>query len=162
LVQVEHLALLDDALGLGERLGVGVGGGRLARLGEAVVELLAELLAGRVGVGREVLRPQQVRRRLAVAEADGGVLGPEERGVRLAVCGSNSEMWIPGTEVGMARNGPPVSVPGFGSQDSSWLRPPERKMTTTRFWARASSALAPAEANPAGPSAAAAPAPRKA
>ena len=27
----------------------------------------------------------------------------------------------------MARNGPPVSVPGFGSQVSSWLTPPDEE-----------------------------------
>ena len=30
-------------------------------------------------------------------------------------------MWTPGTDVGMAWKGPPVLVPGFGSQVSSWL-----------------------------------------
>src|SRR5436190_676061 len=32
-----------------------------------------------------------------------------------AVRGSSSEMCRPGTEVGIARNGPPVAVPGLGS-----------------------------------------------
>ena len=58
----------------------------------------------------------------------------------------------------MAWNGPPVSVPGFGSQVSSWLTPPGRKMTSTRFCALASSRGAGGLANPPRPSAAAAPA----
>src|SRR3954470_15303358 len=41
---------------------------------------------------------------------------------------------MPGTDVGIARNGPPVAVPGFGSQLSSWLRPPDMLNTTIRFW----------------------------
>src|SRR6476661_4315124 len=41
---------------------------------------------------------------------------------------------MPGTDVGIARNGPPVAVPGFGSQLSSWLRPPAMLNTTMRFW----------------------------
>ena len=45
-------------------------------------------------------------------------------------------MWMPGTEVGMAWNGPPVSVPGLGSQVSSWLTPPGSQMTSTRFCGR--------------------------
>ena len=47
---------------------------------------------------------------------------PRTRAIRcicFAVCGSSSETWTPGTDVGMARNGPPVSVFGFGSQVSS-------------------------------------------
>ncbi len=39
--------------------------------------------------------------------------------IRLAICGINSEMWMPGTEVGIARNGPPVGAPGLGSHVSS-------------------------------------------
>ena len=31
----------------------------------------------------------------------------------LAVCGSSSEIWMPGAEVAIARNGPPVAVPGL-------------------------------------------------
>ena len=50
-----------------------------------------------------------------------------------AVLGNSSEMCVPGTEVGIARNGPPVSVPGFGSQLSSWLSPPAILNTRTRF-----------------------------
>ena len=49
-------------------------------------------------------------------------------------------MWTPGTDVGMARNGPPVAVPGFGSQLSSCERPPARLMTIIRFCARVISA----------------------
>ena len=50
---------------------------------------------------------------------------------------------MPGTEVSIDRNGPPVSVPGLGSQLSSWLKPPCMLKTTTRFcwlfnWAAAS------------------------
>src|SRR6476660_4665080 len=43
-------------------------------------------------------------------------------------------MRMPGTEVGIARNGPPVAVPGFGSQLSNWLKPPAMLKTTIRFW----------------------------
>ena len=43
----------------------------------------------------------------------------------LAVIGSNSLMCTPVAEVGIARNGPPVSVFGLGSQLSSWLNPPD-------------------------------------
>src|SRR5215212_3169817 len=35
--------------------------------------------------------------------------------ITLAECGSVSEMWTPGTDVGIARNGPPNGVFGFGS-----------------------------------------------
>ena len=42
----------------------------------------------------------------------------------------------------MAWNGPPVSVPGLGSQVSSWLTPPASQMTSTRFAARCSSLAA--------------------
>ena len=44
--------------------------------------------------------------------------------IRRAVCGRSSQTCVPGTDVGIARNGPPVSVPGFGSHVSSWLAPP--------------------------------------
>jgi len=37
------------------------------------------------------------------------------------------------TEVAIARNGPPVSVFGLGSQLSSWLRPPCKKILRIRF-----------------------------
>ena len=40
---------------------------------------------------------------------------------------------MPGTDVGMARNGPPVFVPGLGSQLSNWLKPPAIQKTTTCF-----------------------------
>ncbi len=40
---------------------------------------------------------------------------------------------MPGTDVLIARNGPPVSVPGLGSQLSSWLKPPCMLKTTIRF-----------------------------
>src|SRR5215211_7957144 len=39
--------------------------------------------------------------------------------ITFADFGSVSEMWMPGTAVGMARNGPPNGVFGFGSQLSS-------------------------------------------
>ncbi len=45
------------------------------------------------------------------------------RSIRAAIFGISSEMWTPGTEVGIERNGPPVGVPGLGSQVSSWLEP---------------------------------------
>ena len=50
-----------------------------------------------------------------------------------AVRGSNSQIWRPGTLVGIARKGPPVAVPGLGSQVSSWLEPPWRKICRTRL-----------------------------
>ena len=56
--------------------------------------------------------------------------------ITFAVFGSSSEMWMPGTEVGIARNGPPVGVPGFGSQLSSCERPPAMLMTIMRFCER--------------------------
>ena len=43
-------------------------------------------------------------------------------------------MWTPGTAVGIARNGPPVGRPGFGSNVSSWLAPPASQSRITRFW----------------------------
>ena len=49
--------------------------------------------------------------------------------------------WIPGTAVSMALVSPPVSVPGLGSQVSSWLGPPpiqSRMQAICRF--RSSSA----------------------
>ena len=49
------------------------------------------------------------------------------RCICFAVCGSSSQMCVPGTEVGIALNGPPVSVLGFGSHDSSWLTPPDEE-----------------------------------
>lgn len=64
---------------------------------------------------------------------------------------------MPGTEVWIALNGPPVSVLGFGSHVSSWLTPPARKITSTRFCDFFSSLAAPALANPPRPSAAVAP-----
>ena len=88
---------------------------------------------------------------VAVAVVVAGVLTPRTRARRcicFAVCGSSSQMCVPGTEVGMAWNGPPVSVLGFGSHVSSWLTPPERKMTRTRFCAFASFALASRRCEP--------------
>ncbi len=43
-----------------------------------------------------------------------------------AVCGSNSQSWMPGTEVGIGWNSPRISTgaSGFMSQVSSWLGPP--------------------------------------
>ncbi len=63
-------------------------------------------------------------------------------------------MCVPGTDVGIALNGPPVSVFGFGSQVSSWLTPPDRKMTSTRFCDFFNSAAEAGAANPPRPSAA--------
>ncbi len=40
---------------------------------------------------------------------------------------------MPGTDVGIERNGPPVSVPGLGSQVSSWLEPPASQSRMTCF-----------------------------
>ena len=79
------------------------------------------------------------------------------RCICFAVYGSSSQMWVPGTDVGIALNGPPVSVFGFGSHVSSWLTPPERKMTSTRFCDFDSSFAASGLANPLTPSAAVAP-----
>ena len=39
----------------------------------------------------------------------------------------------PGTSVWIARNGPPVVAPGFGSHVSSWLAPPASHSRMTRF-----------------------------
>ena len=64
------------------------------------------------------------------------VLMPRTRAMRCiirAVYGSSSQMRTPGTLVGMAWKGPPVSVPGLGSHDSSWLTPPASQITRTRF-----------------------------
>ena len=41
--------------------------------------------------------------------------------IRWAIFGISSEIWIPGTAVGIDRNGPPVGVPGLGSHVSNWL-----------------------------------------
>ncbi len=54
--------------------------------------------------------------------------------MRFAISGISSEMCTPGTSVGMARNGPPVLAPGFGSHVSSWLDPPASQSMMTRFW----------------------------
>ncbi len=40
---------------------------------------------------------------------------------------------MPGTDVGIERNGPPVGVPGLGSQVSSWLEPPASQSRMTCF-----------------------------
>src|SRR5262245_16623494 len=53
--------------------------------------------------------------------------------MRCAILGISSVMCRPGTLVGMARNGPPVAVPGFGAQVSSWLAPPASQSRMTRF-----------------------------
>src|SRR5215204_4051193 len=74
-----------------------------------------------------------------------------------AVSGSSSQIRVPGTDVWIALNGPPVSVFGFGSHDSSWLSPPSRKTTSTRFCALESSFAAAGLANPPRPGAAVAP-----
>ena len=60
-------------------------------------------------------------------------------------------MWVPGTDVGIALNGPPVSVPGFGSQCSSLPTPPLRKIASTRFWALARSLAAADVVSPPNP-----------
>src|SRR5204862_533899 len=68
-------------------------------------------------------------------------LSPRQRArwcICRAVWGRSSLTWMPVTEVGIARKGPPVSVPGFGSQLSSWLRPPCISITTMRFCSPAS------------------------
>ena len=39
--------------------------------------------------------------------------------------GRSSEKWLPGILVGMLLKGPPVVVPGLGSQVSNWLGPPQ-------------------------------------
>lgn len=51
--------------------------------------------------------------------------------IRLAVKERSSLTWTPGTDVGIERNGPPNSVPGFGSQLSNWLMPPSSQMKST-------------------------------
>ena len=53
--------------------------------------------------------------------------------IRAAIFGISSEMWMPGTEVGIDRNGPPVGAPGLGSQVSSWLEPPASQSRMTCF-----------------------------
>ena len=60
--------------------------------------------------------------------------------IPFAVCGRRSLLWIPGPLVGIARPGPPVSVPGLGSQLSSCERPPCMLMTSIRFSSLASAA----------------------
>ena len=65
--------------------------------------------------------------------------------IRAAISGMSSEMWIPGTDVGIARNGPPVGAPGLGSQVSSWLEPPASQSKITRFWFRFISAASAGE-----------------
>jgi hypothetical protein len=40
---------------------------------------------------------------------------------------------MPGTEVGIARKGPPVATPGLGSQLSNWESPPCMLITSIRF-----------------------------
>ena len=59
--------------------------------------------------------------------------------IRWAIFGISSEMWMPGTDVGIDRNGPPVGVPGLGSHVSSWLDPPASQSRMTRFSFRFSS-----------------------
>src|SRR5262249_16537387 len=51
-------------------------------------------------------------------------------------------MCTPGTDVGIAWKGPPVSVSGLGSHVSSWLTPPESQKTTQRFRCEASCSAA--------------------
>src|SRR3954452_2743156 len=50
-----------------------------------------------------------------------------------AIFGSSSQMWTPGTTVGIALYGPPVGRPGLGSQVSSWLAPPASQRRITRL-----------------------------
>ena len=52
--------------------------------------------------------------------------------IRAARLGKSSLMWMPGTSVGIARNGPPVFTPGFGSHVSNWLAPPASQRRITR------------------------------
>src|SRR4051812_43070555 len=47
-----------------------------------------------------------------------------------AVFGISSEMWTPGIDVAIVRNGPPNVVFGFGSQLSNWLIPPSIQTKT--------------------------------
>src|SRR5213082_3529298 len=61
---------------------------------------------------------------------------------------------MPGTEVEIARKGPPVSVLGLGSQLSSWLTPPCMKMLRIRLclvliWSARAGELAKVPARPA-------------
>ena len=106
----------SDAVGGRERFGGDradlriVGGRRLPAAGEHHVRALAVIVFARVDAAHEA---QVVH--------------------LLGRFGSSSQMWMPGTEVGIARNGPPVAVPGLGSQLSSWLRPPCMLNTTIRF-----------------------------
>ncbi len=59
--------------------------------------------------------------------------------MRWAIRGISSEISIPGTEVAIERNGPPVDVPGLGSHVSSWLEPPANHSRITRLFFRFSS-----------------------
>src|SRR5262245_60682682 len=53
--------------------------------------------------------------------------------IRSAIFGISSEMAMPGTLVLIARNGPPVGAPGFGSHVSSCDAPPASHRRMTRF-----------------------------
>ena len=59
----------------------------------------------------------------------------------------------------MARKGPPVTVPGLGSQLSNWESPPARLMTIIRFCWLDISAANEGEVKKSSPGMAAAPAP---
>ena len=47
--------------------------------------------------------------------------------------GRNSSTCSPGTDVGIDKCGPPVGIPGFGSQVSNWLGPPLIQSRITCF-----------------------------
>ncbi len=59
----------------------------------------------------------------------------ETLSICFAVIGRCSEIWMPFAAVGIALNGPPVSVPGFGSQVSIWLCAPciQKRMQAFAF-----------------------------
>ena len=84
LLDVEDVALLDDALGLLERLGVRLGLGRLRDFAKRSLSFLRNASRAASASAARSVGAEQVRRRLAVAERDRGVPRPEERGVRLA------------------------------------------------------------------------------
>ena len=64
--------------------------------------------------------------------------------------GMSSEKWVPGTFVGMLLKGPPVDVPGLGSQVSNWEGPPQSQRRMQCFCLRlAISAKAGAPKRPA-------------
>ena len=74
---VEHLAPLHQLRRLLVGVGVGVGVRRAAAHGEVVVDPLAQQVAALVGRLADRLGPRGVLRRLAVAQRDAGILGPQ-------------------------------------------------------------------------------------